>query len=247
MSRTTLVVIVTLLTSLLSTAVAEAGSDPTKDLKQKLEKKISKLEKKTGKKEQLIEQLEWKLTALLADLEAEEDPTVAATLEAKILKTGAKITKAANKVVDLEQKVGLLNEKIAWLDAPFGYSSMIDQEVVIEVRDSFGDPIPFVRVLLADPLDMPSKESKLESRIVGREFVVGLTNSEGRFSGTARIPSNCPEVDVVLHRAGFKGPYADEALRAFAGPFAASSRNRFVRSDLNTIQITLTHKSENAQ
>ena len=122
----------------------------------------------------------------------------------------------------------------------FDHSMFAKPSFVIDVR-SQGVGVPYARVCVVDamtPSSQDSIEEEIESSIGGGVYFQGLTDEQGRVQGEFRIPRHVEEVDVVVVKRGFRGPYTHEALREIWGVFAPASRVT-VSTDDGGIQVDL--------
>ena len=105
---------------------------------------------------------------------------------------------------------------------PFVFSSFLEPAFEVRVTDPSGNPLAGVSVTVEDVHQPDLRDDSARGHAV---YLRGLTDGEGLFSGTAKLPRGVEFVDVVVHDdAGKTGPWTDSGLRAEQGDFAPSSR-----------------------
>lgn len=105
---------------------------------------------------------------------------------------------------------------------PFVFSSFLEPAFEVRVTDPGGNPLAGVSVTVEDVHQVDLTDDSARGHAV---YLRGLTDDDGLFSGTAKLPRGVESVDVVVHDdAGRTGPWTDSALRDAQGDFAPSSR-----------------------
>ena len=108
------------------------------------------------------------------------------------------------------------------VDQPFVFSSFIDTSVVVTVVDENGAPLAGVSVSVEDVYQSSLDDDSAQGHSV---YMRGLTDSNGIYTATARLPESISSVDIVVHDdAGRTGPWTDTALRDELGFYGPSSR-----------------------
>jgi len=105
----------------------------------------------------------------------------------------------------------------------FVFSSLIERSFAIRVVDVDGVALPGVSVSIEDVYEQGRNDGSAREHCV---YLSGLTDADGLFHGTARLPS-LEFVDVIVHDDfGRLGPWTDAELRDHLGYFAPSSRQQ---------------------
>lgn len=103
----------------------------------------------------------------------------------------------------------------------FVFSSLIERSFAITVVDGDGMPLPGISISVEDVYESDRNDESASAHSV---YLRGLTNADGAFRASARMPS-LARVDVVVHDdSGRAGPWTNEQLRDQLGYFAPSSR-----------------------
>lgn len=123
------------------------------------------------------------------------------------------------------------------VDQPFVFSSFIDASVVVTVVDENGAPLRGVSVSIEDVYQSNLDDDSPQGHSV---YMRGITDANGIYSSTARLPETISVVDIVVHDdAGRAGPWTNTALRDELGFYGPSSR--LTRSlDAASIKLNVT-------
>lgn len=73
----------------------------------------------------------------------------------------------------------------------------------------------------------------------GELYFRGMSDRDGAVVGSLRLPWSINHVDLVVNKPGYTGPFTDESLREYSGPFAPSSRVTVPIADLDGSSIAL--------
>lgn len=95
-----------------------------------------------------------------------------------------------------------------------------------------GAPLARVRVTL--------RAAARENEFAPGVLYQGLTDGDGRVRANLSLRSDQTEVEMVLQKPGFRGPYDDETLRSQHGVFAPSSWRTVAVSALATMSVAFT-------
>jgi len=127
------------------------------------------------------------------------------------------------------------------VDQPFVFSSFIEPTFTVTVVDENGAALPGVAVSIEDVYMASLDDDSARGHSV---YLRGLTNSQGVYVGTCRMPE-VDSIDVVVHDdAGRTGPWTDTVLQAQLEFHAPSSRQTLVITAGNTdLNVTLTEES----
>lgn len=118
--------------------------------------------------------------------------------------------------------------------ASFLFNSVINEPVNVLVTAD-DQPVAYARVEIAS-----HRTSEAEVDEPAETFTIGFTDEEGLYTGAIYLPTRHDEVDLVINKRNFTGPYTDEDLRTSWGAFAPSSRILVTRQQLSEINIQLT-------
>ena len=124
--------------------------------------------------------------------------------------------------------------------AVFRHETSEQVAVDILVTDEVGDPLPYVGIQLVSPLMEPGVGEDIEDLIHGEMFLQATTDPAGRVIGTATVPTQWTQLDLIVHKSGFRGDYTYESFRTEWGPFAPSARVQVSRDTYLTGNIVLT-------
>ena len=121
---------------------------------------------------------------------------------------------------------------------PFVFSSFSEPNFTVTAVDENGLPLAGVSVSVEDVYVSGLDDDSERGHNV---YLRGLTDADGRFSGTARLPEGIDDVDLVLHDdAGRTGPWTDTALRDALGFHGPSSRQtRSIASGEVVVSVVL--------
>lgn len=124
------------------------------------------------------------------------------------------------------------------VDQPFVFSSFIDTSVVVTVVDENGAPLQGVSVSVEDVYQSNLDDDSTQGHSV---YMRGITDANGIYTSTARLPETISAVDIVVHDdAGRAGPWTDTALRDQLGFYGPSSRQtRSLDSVSLNLNVTL--------
>lgn len=121
---------------------------------------------------------------------------------------------------------------------PFTLKAISDVTVRITVTED-GQPAARKRVTLSGVLVPPGQGQEIEDVTTGETFATGLTDLQGVFETTIRVPGQYASVDVIVIDRGWTGPYTHEELRTLWGVFAPASRVTVALEDLETYVVDL--------
>jgi hypothetical protein len=113
---------------------------------------------------------------------------------------------------------------------PFTYDLTRNTDLDIEARTADG-PTAGVLVSVRTPPPSPG--------LVGEQLWVGATTADGHARARIRSDRAGDTVEVTLHRAGFRGPWTDDASRIAAGPLAPTARLTLPLTDVSGLHVTL--------
>lgn len=117
----------------------------------------------------------------------------------------------------------------------FQYRSSEDAALNVTVT-KYGLPVAGASISVVEEL---SSATVGEADGNGTPYFVGGTGENGVCESIVSIPTQIDRVDVVVHHDGSRGPYGDEALRAYWGAFAPSSRMTVRVADLGNLRVEL--------
>lgn len=119
-----------------------------------------------------------------------------------------------------------------------GFDFATSAAATFEIRVTHGGvPLQGASVTFTEPVDAIDDEDSEAG--AGAPLFQGGTNSQGLCRGSVRLPARLVDLDVVVHKAGFQGPYTLEPLRSHWGPFAPSSRVRVLRTSHLSLTVAL--------
>jgi len=108
------------------------------------------------------------------------------------------------------------------VDQPFVFSSFAEPTFSVTVLDDSGNPLQGVSVSVEDVYAAGLDDDSAQGHNV---YLRGVSDANGRFSGSARLPETILSVDIVVHDdAGRTGPWTDTAMRDALGYHGPSSR-----------------------
>lgn len=113
----------------------------------------------------------------------------------------------------------------------FVYATSQDVDFDLTFVDEDGVPVPGVSVQVMSSVTPPGMQQEGQPLGAGELFYLGASGAEGRFRGTASIPTVYETLDVVAHKPGWGGEYTYPELELIWGPFAPSARIQFDRAD----------------
>lgn len=127
------------------------------------------------------------------------------------------------------------------VEQPFVFSSFIEPTFAVVVVDENGAALPGVAVSIEDVYMSGLDDDSARGPSV---YLRGLTNPQGIFSGSCRMPS-VDRVDVVVHDdTGRSGPWTNTALQAELDVYAPSSRQTVVvAAGTTTLNVTLVEEA----
>jgi hypothetical protein len=102
-----------------------------------------------------------------------------------------------------------------------------------------GAPLVGAVVTVAEVFDGDLLADDSAAQAQGAVFFQGGTDDLGLCEGLAVVPKRIDLLDVTVQYPGAKGPYTNEQLREYWGPFAPSSRITISRQTLASYTITL--------
>lgn len=121
---------------------------------------------------------------------------------------------------------------------PFTFESAGSQAVGVRVT-SGGAPVAFAIVTVADVAPAPEEDPAAREDGGPAVYLQGATDADGWLRADVRIPNRIASLDVIVDKAGLRGPWTDDAARAAAGPFAPGARLTVLRGSVANLEIAM--------